>query len=265
MIRNMIHLPRLIIALCLCLLASRGEATVISRLNNGENLAIAAIGTSLTAAPYGSWFGQMGAWLDARYPNQLTYFNDAVPSSASKYTATYTGPASGLDVQLGNALAQSPDAVFIEFAMNDAYAPYGISAQMSKDNLQAMIDQINAWSANHHKPVDIIVQTMNNEPVTGQRPNLSDYYQGYRNVAAANHLLLVDHYPNWVSLYNSAPTTWHSYVPDGIHPNVQGTQNVIVPEIERALMNEVPEPTVATMLVGGGLLGRLLHLWRKRR
>ena len=55
----------------------------------------------------------------------------------------------------------------------------------------------------------------------GGRPLLSQYYQGYRDVVQANPgVLLVDNYPNWLSLYNSQPahTTWNSYVPDGIHP-----------------------------------------------
>jgi lysophospholipase L1-like esterase len=245
-------------------MASVGQATVLSRLNQGDNLTVAAIGTSLTASATGSWFGQMGAWLDSQYPHQLSYHNDAVPSSASKYTSSYTYPASGLDVQLGTALTQNPDVVFIEFAMNDAYTAYGITPQMSKDNLQAMIDRINTWSAGHGKPVDIIVQTTNNEPNTGARPNLSAYYQGYRDVATANGLLLIDHEPNWVNLYNTNRTLWGGYVPDGIHPNALGTENIILPEIERALLAQTPEPSTLVLSGAAIMACGVYRLWSRR-
>ena len=232
------------------------------RLNRGENLTIAAIGTSLTVIT--PWFGQMGTWLNTQYPGKVTLFNEAVSGSASKYTPTYTSPDSGLDVQLGKALAQNPDAIFIEFAVNDAYPPYGISVQMSKDNLQAMIDQINAWGASHGKTVDIVVQTMNNLSPSSVNPDLPSYYQGYRDVTAANDgVLLIDHCPDWVDLYQNQPATWQSYVPDGVHPNALGAQNIIVPAIERALNGQVPEPG-ATTLLATGLLFRLAHVWRKR-
>ena len=250
------------LAISLVLLDSVSRATVLSRLDQADNLKIAAIGTSLTAPGTSSWFSQMGVWLDSQYPHQLSYYNGAVPSSASKYTSSYTYPASGLDVQLGNALAQGPDVLFIEFAMNDAYTPYGITTQMSKDNLQAMIDRIHTWSAGRSKPVDIIVQTTNNEPNTGVRPNLAAYYQGYRDVAAANGVLLIDHEPNWANLYNTNRNRWNSYVPDGIHPNALGTGNVILPEIERALTAQTPEPS-SLILFGTAIAAFAVRRWRR--
>jgi lysophospholipase L1-like esterase len=262
-----INKPRIhLIALtfCMFLAAATGQAAILATLNHGDSMTIAAIGTSLTAASNSTWFSQMGDWLTSEYPSQVTLFNEAIPSSASKYTSTYTSPGSGLDVQLAKALAHNPDAIFIEFAMNDAYTTYGISVDMSKENLQAMIDQINAWGSEHGKSVDIVVQTMNNEPNSGLRPNLPSYYQGYRDVAATNGLLLIDHYKDWANLYSTDLATWQKYVPDGVHPIALGTENVIIPEIKQALTSQVPEPATTTMLVGG-LLGRLFHGWRKHK
>jgi lysophospholipase L1-like esterase len=231
----------------------------LPRLEQGENLTVVAIGTSLSSAAHSTWFGEMGQWLNTRYPGKATLFNEAVSGSASKYTAAYTSPASGLDVQLGKALTHNPDVVFIEFGTNDAYTPYAISQQASNDNLQAMIDRIHNWAATTGNTVDIILQTMNNAAdINGSaeasaRPNLAAYCQGYRDVAAANHLLLVDHYPNWLDVYNSQPdhATWRSYVDSiGVHPNLLGTQNVIMPELQRALLSQVPEPPSAILLTG---------------
>lgn len=247
---------------------------IIPRLENGENLKIAAIGTSLTATPGSWWFGDIGTWLSDKYPGQVTLYDEAVSGSASKYTATYTLPESGLDVQLGRALAHAPDAIFIEFAINDAYTPYSITQPMSKDNLQTMINQVNAYATGVGKTVNIVVQTMNNcADVNGhdaatKRPDLASYYQGYRDVAAANsNVLLIDNYPNWVDLYNSEPNhaTWLSYMDSyGIHPNAAGTQAITMPEIKRALLSQTPEPSSAMLLLTVGSVSAAMMGIRRR-
>jgi acyl-CoA thioesterase I len=230
-------------------ISSPSQGAVLPRLERGESLTICAIGTSLTGDYYdpesksskrSAWFPLMGQWLNTLYPHKVTLFNEGIGSAASKYTATYKSPGSGLDVQLRRALAHTPDVIFIEFAINDAYEPYRISRQMSKDNLQAMIDQIDAWAISHHKTVDIVIQTMNNTTERHPAPDQANYYQGYRDVAAANKLLLIDHYPNWVALYNSEKNhaKWNRYVNAGVHPNELGAKYIILPEIQRALKKQ---------------------------
>lgn len=255
------------------------QAAILPRLDRGDSLTISAIGTSFTGYYWdpvnqvsepSTWFSRTGAWLDALYPGKVTLYNEGIGGAASKYTPTYSAVngQSGLDYQLDRALAHNPDVVFIEFAANDAYVPYGISKQMSKDNLQTMIDRINGYAAGRHKQVDIIIQTMAN--FAGQhaaaRPEIADYYQGYRDVAAANGLLLVDNYVNWVKLYDSEAdhATWNSYMNCGVHPNDLGAERVIVPEVQRALLNQAPEPTGMVLLVTG-LLGVVAYVWRSRR
>ena len=72
-----------------------------------------------------------------------------------------------------------PDAVFIEFAVNDAYLPYTISLADSKRNLDTMVDTM--LKANPE--AEIVVQTTNpvidmpdaaNRHATN-RPRLADY------------------------------------------------------------------------------------------
>ena len=64
-----------------------------------------------------------------------------------------------------------------------------------------------------------------------------------RDVAAVNGLLLIDHYPDWVKLYNSEPdhATWNRYMSNDIHPNELGAKEVILPEIERALKQQASQ------------------------
>jgi lysophospholipase L1-like esterase len=243
----------LLIAFLFC--ANSGHAEIISKLSSGQNQTIAAIGTSLTVL--GAWSGQMGDWLNATYAGHATIYNCGVGASASQNTPTYTSAGSGLGTQLTNALSHNPDAVFIEFGVNDAYTPYGITPQMSRDNLQAMIDQIRAWSSSHSKPVEIVVQTMNNvADINGHsestlRPKLAEYYEGYRTVAKNNGVLLIDHYNDWLKLYNSESNhaTWLGYMDEyGVHPNTVGSANIILPTIQKALLSETPEPSCLILL-----------------
>ncbi len=245
---------RILLAMSVWSLALAAEGGILSRLDQGESLTICAIGTSLTgdyydpdakASAQSAWLSLMGKWLNALHPGKVMLHNEGIGGAASKYTASYKRPGSGLDVQLDKALAHNPDVLFIEFAPNDAYEPYGISPRMSRDNLQEMIDRTRAWAKSHHKNVEIVIQTMINAigEHAATRPNLEAYYQGYRDVAAANGLLLIDHYPNWVKLYNSESdhATWNRYMSNSIHPNELGAENVILPEIQRALRRQASE------------------------
>ena len=188
---------------------------------------IAAVGTSLTSAAQGFWFAEMGVWLNGLYPGKVAFDNQGIGGADSN---------NGIAVQLPKALANNPDVVFIEFAINDAVTGRNITPSMSKANLQTMIDTIKAWAVAHGKVVDIVIQTMNNDPLSGRRPTLATYYQGYRDVAAANGLLLIDHNPDWLKLYRTAPSAWKSLVPDNIHPNKKGTDALILPNIKKALL-----------------------------
>jgi len=79
------------------------------------------------------------------------------------------------------------------------------------------------------------------------RPNLAQYYQGYRDVAAQRGLLLIDHYISWVQIQNTNPNLFEQYVPDGVHPTAEALQQVVTPQIIASLT--APEPTSATLIL----------------
>jgi lysophospholipase L1-like esterase len=251
------------------LCAAAAPAAIIPRLNQGQHLNICAIGTSLTdAAMYApNWFAQTSSWLQSLYPGKVTSSNRAVAGSWSSSTT----PKGGFQ-QLNEVLANdSPDAIFIEFAINDCAIGTNVTLAQSKANLQTMINSINNYATSNHKQVDIIVCTMNNTPywesivTSGGRPQLAQYYQGYRDVAAANDLLLIDNYVNWVNLWNSQSdhAKWFQYIggPDYIHPNSAGATAVILPQVEASLMSQVPEPGTLLLVAVAGILGLA---WRRR-
>lgn len=273
--RSQYSVLALLMAICLVLTPPPAAAVVVTRLMNGENLVVTAIGTSLTAKDVSkSWFDvRLPDWLNSLGPGKVTVFNDAIGGSASSYGSEATGqPAesSGLYDQLPTALARQPDVVFIEFAINDAYLPYNLDLATSKSNLKSMIDQVLASGPN----TEVVVQTMNN-CVPGSaheqsRPQLVAYYQGYRDVIATYYasnprVVLVDNYPEWVDLYETDPVAWNSYVPDGIHPNDNGAAAIIIPNIQAALQAQAaPEPG-ALALSATALVCLLAYAWRKRK
>jgi len=225
------------------------RGAILERLKNGENLTVAAIGTSLTSVNWGYWLQPTGDWLDGQgFPGKVTLANRAVCGSASKHEPGTPEYRDGMN-QLADMLVQdNPDVVFIEFGINDAYLQYKISKQASRANLQSMIDRIRAWAAKQNqgkgKNVEIVVQTMNNcvNAHADQRPELAQYYQGYREIALANKgVLFIDTYHKWLDLYNSQPdhATWNCYVPDGIHPNAEGAKGIIVPSVQQALQGQL--------------------------
>ena len=230
----------------LALFAVGAPATqLMDNLAAGKDQTVVAYGTSLTASGYSAWVGQVQAWLDAQYPGQLGMVNSGIPGGYS---------VDGLANLDARVLAYHPDTVFIEFAVNDAA---NLTVAASKANLNTMIDRILAADPG----TEIILQTMNSawDAPNGwgsatARPNLADYYQGYRDVAAARSLLLINHYPAWVNLQLTDLATFEAYVPDGIHPSAAALAVMTTPRIEAAL---VPEPGTL-MLVGGLAVGLLV-------
>ena len=139
----------------------------IERLQQGEQLKIAALGTSLTGGTW-RWFDVIVEWLDETYPNQVSYKNLGVGASASSYPPGN----SGLD-KVKELAGFNPDVVFIEFAVNDAYNPYDISIDESRENLESMITTLK----NANPEVEIVLQTMN-----GHRYARTEYVRGYRKI-----------------------------------------------------------------------------------
>lgn len=140
----------------------------------------------------------------------------------------------------GKVLDNKPDAVFIEFAINDAHKKFGITPQESKENLLKMIKTLRE----QNPKVEIILSTMNdvidvNGKTSGtDRPQLAEYYQGYRDVAAEQKCLLVDHYKNWLELKKKDEATFKRYLPDGLHPNADAAKALILPAVMQVLTGE---------------------------
>ena len=130
-------------------------------------------------------------------------------------------------------IAKAPDAVLIEFAINDAFLQYTTSVEDCRRNLENMINRIQKA----RPACEIILMTMN--PPVGvhleRRPKIEDYYAVYREVAKRRGLRLIDHEPNWQKVLKDGEAEFKKLVPDGIHPSALGCEKIILPELLRSL------------------------------
>lgn len=148
----------LLFVFSVCVSAAWAEAPsrLIEDLEAGKSRKLVVYGTSLTAG--GPWVQQLRAVLDYRYPGQVTFVNSGQGGSDSTY---------GLRNLEKRVLAEKPDAVTIEFGMNDTATKSGLTSQAARLKAEAMIDFIHADLPD----CEIILMTMN--PVANkiaQRP-----------------------------------------------------------------------------------------------
>jgi len=175
----------------------------------------------------------MDSLLNLRFPGKVTTINSGASGQCSRY---------GVQNLRTRVLDQLPDAVFIEFAINDDASQLNLSLDSARINLNTMIDSIVFYRPN----CQIILQTMNPTTATN-RDSLEYYYQMYRDVAAERHLLLVDNYLKWKPVFDNDRPLFLSLVPDGLHPNSEGSRQITTPTIMDAL-----EPTNDTTGIESG-------------
>ncbi len=227
----------LLAAWSVAMLQASAESALLAKVRAGDDVKIVMLGTSLTDG--GSWPGALQTWLSGESPGPgtVTVVNLAVGGTASGH---------GVSTQTPAALLENPDAVFIEFSINDAATVTNTTKQQSEDNLNWMIDQFVAQNPN----VIIVLQTMNCLPPDtspfSPRVDLNGYYQIYRDVAAQRGAILVDHYPNWLDIYTNDFATWETYMRDPVHPSALGEANVLTPELQRVLEAD-PDETAPTL------------------
>ncbi|MFE0560696.1 SGNH/GDSL hydrolase family protein [Paenibacillus sp. NPDC058910] len=193
-------------------------SATISNLENGKHQHIVVYGTSLTEG--GAWVSGLKEILDRRFPGQVKLTNSAK-------AAQWSGWA--LENLEERVIAFAPDAVFLEFAINDSYLPYQMSVAKCGENLNALIDRIHAANKN----CEILLMTMN-PPVQEHleiRPLIEQYYQVYRDTARKRGLLLIDHYPVWRKILDENPAEFNRLIPDGIHPSDEGSTKITLAEI----------------------------------
>ena len=188
--------------------------SVMQNLQAGKKQTVVFYGTSLTA--YGSWVPMIKDWFDTQYPGLVTIINSGGPGQNSTW---------GLANLQAKVLDHKPDLVFIEFSYNDAVTRFDLPVEQAADNLDKIVAGIQAANP----ATAIVLQTMNvpwdspTTPARTKRPNLEAYNDNYRKYAQDHHLPLLDHYADWKKFEETQPDQYHASLPDGTHPDKNGT------------------------------------------
>src|SRR5689334_11756668 len=103
----------------------------ITALQAGAPQHIVIYGTSLSKS--GAWVPQLQATLDTRFPGLVRLTNSARGGQHSGWGAENVETA---------VVALKPDAVFIEFAINDAVTRFDLSLDTVRRNLDTILDRI---------------------------------------------------------------------------------------------------------------------------
>jgi acyl-CoA thioesterase I len=194
----------------------------IQNLDNGKKQVIVTYGTSLTAG--GAWVLGLQKALSIKYPGLAKVVNSGKGAMCSIW---------GVNNLQKRVIDKKPDTVIMEFSVNDAYLPYKMTPADCQKNLNILIKQILKDNPN----CEIILMVMNPmvEVHAAKRPKLETFNNVYRTTARKKGLLLIDHYPSWLSILNADRKEFDRIVPDGAHPDTKGCKKVVTPNILKAI------------------------------
>jgi acyl-CoA thioesterase-1 len=129
---------------------------------------------------HGAWVTQVESALNQVFPGQITWINSAIPG-------LWSGPA--LDRMTEQVLCHNPDAVFLEFSINDAFSDSRTSVDEARYNLNEMINRI----LERNSRCEIVLMVMN--PPWGrpqaERPHYEDYADMYHRQRKRHHAVIV--------------------------------------------------------------------------
>ncbi len=202
--------------------ALKNTCQFMQNLKSGKKQTIITYGTSLTAG--GAWVGALQNALDAKYPGLAKVVNSGEGAKCSIW---------GIENLQERVLSKKPDAVFIEFSVNDAYLPYKMTPSDCKANIDTIVSRI----LKENPDCEIILMVMN--PMVDihseRRPELEKFNDIYRATAKEKGFLLIDHYPSWLKILDADRKEFDSLVPDGAHPSPEGCQRIVTPNILKAI------------------------------
>lgn len=196
------------------------RSRTIANLEIGNRQTIVMYGTSLTLG--GAWVEQLNTALKDEFRDKATIINSGQSGANSDW---------GLQNVTDRVVAKHPDCVLIEFSINDAVST-AIPEAKSKSNLNGIIDSIRK----SYPECEIVLMTMNPRPEAScPAATMTSYYDVCRKVASDRQCMLVDNYPIWVGLQSRNIGLYNVYVPDGCHPTAQACENIVTPNILKAL------------------------------
>ena len=204
--------------LMIAALALHLVAAVPAVAQRGDPVKIVTLGTSLTAR--GGWQEPLSRALGACLNSEIVVTNLAKSGMTSEWGLT----------QIDKVIAERPDIVLVEFAVNDADMTEFISLARSAANMSEIVSRLR--ESDTHPAVYVMAMS----PVSGLRgmirPFLGQYEDMHAEVARKLGAGFIDHRPTWAKLSDEEIDT---AIPDGTHPDPATTSRVIVPGLVHAL------------------------------
>ena len=193
-------------------------APVPAATHSAGPIKIVTLGTSLSAR--GGWQEPLRRSLSTCLSTDVSVVNMAKSGMTSEWGLT----------QVDRVVAERPDIVLVEFAVNDADATEFISLRRSTANMSEIISRLRDSQT---RPA-IYVMAMN--PVSGLRgmirPFLARYEEMHAAVAKKLGAGFIDHRPAWARLSTEQLA---EAITDGTHPDPAVAGRVMVPVLVDAL------------------------------
>lgn len=200
---------------------------IFKNLREGKKQSVVVYGTSLTVG--GAWATAVKEYFEKNFPGQVKFFNGGGSGQNSDW---------GVANLTKKVLDQKPDLVFIEFSYNDAHEKFNLTPEKAAANLDSMVQSLKA----QNPQMDIVLQTMNVpwDAPNGNgskrlRPQIEAFNDNYRRYAREHNLPLLDHYQNWLKLWQDDEAKYQKWVPDGSHPTREASLAITWPAIETLL------------------------------
>ncbi len=183
------------------------------KLTENKALTVVYFGGSVTMgykSSHGGWRGLSGNWLKEQFPQaDITLINAGLGESGT-FMGTYR-------VQ-NDVIAQNPDLVFVEYAINDKYK--GSTQEQAASQYETVVREIKRALPT----CDIVTLLVTDSGVAPLLPELYPTAAGHAAVAEAYHIpvinvgaALVNHMEDYTN-----KDEWNRYFWDGVHPKDEG-------------------------------------------
>lgn len=219
----------ILLALCGLLLSLpvAAQTRLVKDLRKGHDRTLVVYGTSIARLGNGPlWVEKIGTELNASCKGRLTVLNRGGSGRNSQW---------GADNLADSVLSARPDALIIEFSVNDAVTRFDISPEQSVKNTDYMVRKVRE----QNPKAEIILLVVASNPVgeaAGKRPELRRYIAGYHTLAERHSLQIIDFTPIWADLIaRQGEKGMRVFLHDGVHSTRRGALDMIAPKVIEAL------------------------------
>lgn len=203
------------------------QTRLVKDLRKGDDRTLVVYGTSITRLGNGLlWVDRIGEELNTEYKGHLTVFNRGGSGRNSQW---------GANNFADSVLSVKPDALIIEFSVNDAVTRFDISPEQSIKNTDYMIRKVREQNPKA-EVILLVVATHPLDKCAEDRPNLQSYIKGYHTLADKYRLQIIDFTPVWNKVIEEkGEKAFRHYLHDGMHSTKLGALEMIAPKVIEAL------------------------------